>query len=151
MGRFGGAIVIRRPVEAVFDFVADERNEPRYNTRMIAAELLTPEPIGVGARFHARMMSRRRPVDMLIAITVYERPRRLGSRTELTAMQIEGMLTFEPLPEGTRLKWAWNVQPRGWLRLLSPLVTLLGRRQEAAIWGALKRYLEAQPGAPPAV
>jgi hypothetical protein len=26
-----GQILIRRPVEVLFDFVADERNEPRYN------------------------------------------------------------------------------------------------------------------------
>ena len=29
-----GEIVITRPVEEVFDFVADERNEPRYNPHM---------------------------------------------------------------------------------------------------------------------
>ena len=31
MVRIEGEIVIKRPVEEVFDFVADERNEPRYN------------------------------------------------------------------------------------------------------------------------
>jgi hypothetical protein len=31
MARIGGELVINRPVEEVFDFVADERNEPRYN------------------------------------------------------------------------------------------------------------------------
>ena len=33
--------MIARPVEEVFDFVADERNEPRYNPRMLRAEKLT--------------------------------------------------------------------------------------------------------------
>ena len=33
-----GQIVIDRPVEEVFDFVADERNEPRYNPRMRRVE-----------------------------------------------------------------------------------------------------------------
>ena len=35
MARVEGEIVINRPVEEVFDFVADERNEPRYNPRML--------------------------------------------------------------------------------------------------------------------
>jgi hypothetical protein len=30
-----GEIVIDRPVEEVFDVVADERNEPRYNPRLL--------------------------------------------------------------------------------------------------------------------
>jgi hypothetical protein len=52
-----GEIVINRPVEEVFDFVADERNEPRYNTQMRRAEQLTEGPIGVGSRFRAEMLS----------------------------------------------------------------------------------------------
>jgi hypothetical protein len=37
MVRVEGEIVINRPVEEVFDFVADERNEPRYNSRIRGA------------------------------------------------------------------------------------------------------------------
>ena len=44
----------RRPPEAVFDFVADERNEPRFNPQMLRAEQLSPGPIGLGTRFRAR-------------------------------------------------------------------------------------------------
>jgi hypothetical protein len=32
--RVEGDIIIKRPMEEVFDFCADERNEPRYNPRM---------------------------------------------------------------------------------------------------------------------
>ena len=50
MVRIEGGIVIGRPVEDVFDFVADERNEPLYNPRMIRAEKVTPgrqgDPLG---------------------------------------------------------------------------------------------------------
>jgi hypothetical protein len=43
-----GDIVINPPVAEVFDFVADERNEPRYNARMLRAEKLSSGPIGPG-------------------------------------------------------------------------------------------------------
>ena len=33
MVRIQGAVAINRPIEEVFDSVADERNEPRYNPR----------------------------------------------------------------------------------------------------------------------
>jgi hypothetical protein len=35
MARVSGEIRIERPVEEVFDFVADQRNEPIYNPRML--------------------------------------------------------------------------------------------------------------------
>ena len=54
MAHIGGEIIIQRPVEQVFDFVADERNEPRYDRRMVRAEKVSPGGIGQGARFRGR-------------------------------------------------------------------------------------------------
>src|SRR4051812_21376909 len=53
-------IIIRCPVETVFDFVADGRNEPRYNPDSIRSEQLTAGKIGRGAQFRGtgRMMGR---------------------------------------------------------------------------------------------
>jgi hypothetical protein len=38
--------------------------------------------------------------------------------------------------------WHWELESRGLVRLLSPLVARLGRRQEEVIWAGLKRCLE---------
>ena len=46
MARIEGEIAINRPVDEVFDFVADERYEPRYNPRMARVEKLSPGQIG---------------------------------------------------------------------------------------------------------
>jgi hypothetical protein len=42
-------IVINRPVDEVFDFVADGRNEPQYNPHTLNAEQTSARPI-VAAR-----------------------------------------------------------------------------------------------------
>lgn len=137
-----GEIVIYRPVEEVFDFVADERNEPRYNPRMLRAEKVSSGPTGVGTRFRAAIASRRRTTEMTIEITTYERPRRLGTWTRLSWMDIGYMLTFEPVPAGTLMRWSWALELHGAMKLLRPMITLMGRRQERAIWTSLKHYLE---------
>jgi Polyketide cyclase / dehydrase and lipid transport len=151
-----GEILIGRPVEEVFDFVADERNEPRFNARMARAELLSPEPIGVGSLFLAESRMMGRTVEITVEFTVFERPRLLGSRSSSISrgrqgrpLLTEGSLTFEPVPEGTRMCWSWDVETRGVLRLLSPLVARMGRRQEQTIWANLKQLLEAQQQLPP--
>lgn len=126
MVRIEGEIVINRPVDEVFDFVADERNEPRYNPRLLRAEQTSAGPISVGPRFRAETKSMGRAVEMVIEVTAYERPRRLASSTHLSAMDIQGTLTFEPVPEGTRMRWSWEVEPRGVFKLIAPLV---GRRR----------------------
>lgn len=143
--RVEGEIVIERPVEAVFDFVADERNEPKYNARMTGARMVSPEPIGVGSRFQAVMTGPGGPAELMIEFTSFERPHCLSSRTHLSNMEIEGRLIFEPIPEGTRMRWVWDLQPRGFLRVLGPVVRRVGDRQERETWTALKRVLEAGP------
>jgi hypothetical protein len=83
MVRIEGGIVIGRPVEDVFDFVADERNEPLYNPRMIRAEKVTPGPVDKGTRWAATIESRGRPLGMVIELTDHTRPTRLGNTTTM--------------------------------------------------------------------
>jgi hypothetical protein len=68
-----GEILFGRPVEEVFDFVADERNEPRFNSRMARAELLSAGPIGVGSRFFAESRMMGRTVEITVEYTVFDR------------------------------------------------------------------------------
>ena len=56
-----GEIVIGRLVEEVFDVVADERNEPRYNPRLLWVEKISSGPIGRGTRFWAATKTMVRP------------------------------------------------------------------------------------------
>ena len=146
MARVTGEVLINRPVALVFDYVADQRNEPIYNPRMLRSEKITDGPIGVGTRFRATARSGRRVVEMLIEITEYNRPRRLGSRTTMSSVGVNGGLTFEPVDGATRMSWSWEVSPRGPLRLLGPLIARQGRRQEQTIWTGLKAQLEGNDG-----
>lgn len=141
-----GSIVIDRPVEEVFDFVADTRNEPSYNPAMADCRLLTPEPVGPGSRFASTMYSRAADLSMLSEHTGYDRPRRLESRTEAASTVVTGSLTFESVGTSTRMSWDWQVRPTGAMRLLTPLLALTGGRMERGIWAGLKQRLEHPPG-----
>ena len=143
MAQIEGEIVIQRPIDEVFDFVADERNEPRYNPQVTSVELLSEGDIRLGAQFRARVVSGSRSLPMVIEFTTFERPVRLGSRSTMSGMVILGELTFEALGETTRMRWSWDLKPSGALWLLTPFMVLMGRRQEKGIWTSLKQYLEA--------
>ncbi|HKQ00576.1 MAG TPA: SRPBCC family protein [Actinomycetes bacterium] len=148
MARIDGAVVIKRPVGEVFDFVADERNEPRYNPGIRRAEKLSPGPIGRGTRFQAEAGTLGRTIGMTMEYTTYDRPRRLGSSIHMAAADIVGMLRFDPVTGGTRMSWSWELRLRGLYRLLTPIIAGVGRRQEQANWAGLKRFLEADAGGP---
>jgi hypothetical protein len=39
-------------------------------------------------------------------------------------------LTFAPVPQGTQMRWDWELEPLGPFKLVSPLLKGIGRRQE---------------------
>jgi uncharacterized protein YndB with AHSA1/START domain len=139
-----GEIVIDRRPDEVFDFVADEENEPRYNSQMRLAKKITEGPIGVGTMCRAEMAGRGRVVPMTIQFTKYERPRRIAERVQMKAIDLTGGLTFELVDGGTRMRWSWSLEPHGALRFMGPLVALMGRRHEQRIWTGLKHLLEGR-------
>ncbi|HKU10778.1 MAG TPA: SRPBCC family protein [Sinomonas sp.] len=143
MTRINGSILIRRPVEEVFDFVADERNEPSYNPQMRSVEKTTPGPIGVGTLWHVVTTSGKRATPFELEVTGYTWPSRLGSMARMSTADISGALTFATDPDGTVMSWSWDLRPKGMLKLVSPLFAAVGRRQEQRIWSSLKAHLEA--------
>ena len=143
MAQIQGEIIIDRPVETVFDFVANQCNEPLYNVEMVSAEKMSEGPVGSGTRFRAVMRSGRRVFPVDIEFTTFERSTRLGSHSVANGMTMDGELAFEAVGESTRMTWEWDVHPAGAMRLLSPIVTMIGKRQEDRIWSALKLHLES--------
>jgi hypothetical protein len=145
MARIEGEIVIGRPVDVVFDYVADQSNEPQYNPQMVRAEKITPGPVGKGTRFRSAVTSMGRTAEMLIECTGYDRSKLFATTTTMAQADISYTLRFEPAPAGTRMRWSGQVQPKGAFRLLGPVITRLGIRQEERIWTSLKKHLEAAP------
>ena len=143
VARIQGEVLIRRPVEEVFDFVADERNEPTYNPNMLVSEKVTDGPLGVGSRFRATIRSGGRPLGMQIEYTAFDPPHLLASTSRMAAADFSGTLTFTPTPAGTRLRWSWQARPKGAVRLLAPVFTPIGARQERRMWTLLRDHLEA--------
>ena len=145
MAQIEGEILIGRPVDVVFDYVADQSNEPQYNPRMVRAEKITPGPVGKGTQFRSAVASMGRTAEMLIECTGYDRPALLASTATMAQADFSYLLTFEPAAAGTRMRWSGQVRPKGAFRLLGPVITWLGMRQEQRIWASLKLHLEAAP------
>ena len=143
MAHISGEVTIDAPVEEVFDLVADERNEPRYNPRIVNAEKLSEGPIGRGSRFVAQPKGMGSKGKMTLEVVEYERPHRLHSIIRSSYMEVEGTLTFGEADGGTRLRWVWDMGLVGPMKLMSPVLALIGPRWERRNWEGLKQYIES--------
>ena len=149
MVRVEGEIVIWRPVEEVFDVIADPCTEPRYNPVMLHVDKLTPGPVRVGSLFQNVHRALGGSGTMLVEVTKLDRPHRVATTAHGSSMDVTGTVTTQPVPGGTRLLWSWQVRPVGWFRLLTPVLALAGRRLERRTWLGLKSYLERTEALPP--
>lgn len=143
MAHIAGEVTINAPIETVFDVVADERDEPRYNPRIVRAEKVTDGPIGEGTRFVATPKGMGDRGEMTLEVLAYDRPRRLHNVVRSSYMHVDGTLTFEDVNGATRLAWDWDMKLVGLMRLASPMLAVVGPRWERRNWVGLKEYVES--------
>lgn len=126
------SVVVDRPIEEVFAFLADAENDPRWRSAVLDIERISGD--GTGARYRQGVkgpMGRRVPADF--EITEYAPPRTIGFRGTAGPVRPEGRYELAPADGGTRVRFALSFQPRGLARLMTPSVARAMRSEVQAI------------------
>jgi polyketide cyclase/dehydrase/lipid transport protein len=139
---FEHSVVIGRPVEEVFAFLARTENETQWQEGLVESRQTSDGPMGVGATGEDVRTSMGRRMVTAWTCTGFE-PNR-GFEFKVTKpIPFYAAYRFEEVPGGTRVEI--RAQPTGFSRLLWPLIARLGRKQYETNFAALKKVLEAQP------
>lgn len=101
------SIHINRPVTEVFDFIMDYSRHHEWSGA-VRVDLLTDGPPGVGTKVNyvGKFLGRELATESVI--TVFEPPRRMGYRIEMSGMNADALQTFEEENGGTRMTWAYD-------------------------------------------
>ena len=131
-GRFGASIEIDRPIEEVFDFLAEGVNDRRFSPRVLAIEKITEGPPDVGTVFASTVKDAGFKTKREFEYTEFERPTRIRwtERTKNLVRATEGGYDLEPAGERTKLTFYNVLEGQGLGRLLEPLA-LSGARKDA--------------------
>jgi polyketide cyclase/dehydrase/lipid transport protein len=140
--------VVNRSPDVVFSFLADSRNDPKYQPDIESVELVTPEPIGPGARFKYQVRLRNTIALGIEEIVDYEPNRRLTTRAASARHPNLAELTFEPVEGGTlvtnRFEFERSIASAlmgGWFRQPSTNRMVLERRRAGQ--ARIKQILES--------
>ncbi|MDX6644342.1 MAG: hypothetical protein QOK40_69 [Miltoncostaeaceae bacterium] len=128
------------PVERVFDFLADVRNERRWNPDARSIEKLDAGPVGPGSTFRGEFTG---IGAMTIRVTGYERPRRLAISGEASRLAMDATYELSGDHRATSVTMEAQVRPRGLLRAMGPVVEAVTRRQLEERPEQLRRALAA--------
>jgi hypothetical protein len=137
-------VVVARPPEEVFPFVADARNRPSWDESVGTEELTSPEPIAVGSTLRTRMRSMGRELEYLWEIVEHDPPRRV--RVESTDGPFPTTLEWdvEPHAGGSLVAFAVTGRPGGGMRLAQPLIARNTARNLERSFPRLKEVLESR-------
>jgi uncharacterized protein YndB with AHSA1/START domain len=135
-----GETTIAAPIERVFDYVADARNEPSWLPGAEAVEKTTPDDVGLGTRFEGRYA---RAGKVEVEVVSYERPHRLTLRGHSKILDFDDAIELTEAGGQTVLKATMSSRPRGPMKLMSPLMARTIRSQFADNWVHLKTALES--------
>ena len=113
-------ILLNRPIEVVFDYASHFERHPEWQTDLKAARFDGPaRAVAVGSE--TRQMG---PRVHTYGWRVSEcaPPNRLGFETLSGPMRPTGLMVFRAEGDDTRVDFEMALNPRGWMRLLAPII-----------------------------
>jgi uncharacterized membrane protein len=143
MAKVEGSVVINRPIEDVFAYLAVVGNWPQWNTGMDEAEPASEGPVGVGAKFRGVNVFMGQRMEWTSEITVFELNKKMGQKIISGPMSIEQSVTVEAVEGGTKLTLAGVGETGGLFKLAEPVVNRNMKKQMEGNLASLKEILEA--------
>ena len=134
------SVVIHRPLAEVFAFVANLENETQWQPEIQSVTL--EGPLQTGSTFREVRITWGQRYDWHFRITAFDPPQRITIATITGTLPYRGSRIFTAVPGGTQVTEEGELQTRGWLRLIDPLLGWLARKPLATAYNNLKVLLE---------
>jgi carbon monoxide dehydrogenase subunit G len=138
---FENTVMIRRPIEEVFGFLADFENIPKWNYAIVETHKVSQGPVGVGT-IYQQIRSVPRRSEERFEVTAYIPPHQLEIQGQLGPFPSRLSYALAAIPEGTRVSNAVELKLRGPGRLLGPVAVPRVRDAVATNLHKLKELLE---------
>lgn len=135
--------VVRASPDAVFRFLADLENWPRWQADMKTTTLVEGQRGQPGARYRYVSKALGQTFDSTVRLVRVEAPREVAFEGEWTGMiRPSGRYLIEAVAEGARVTLNPHPEARGIGRTLAPMITVMIRRLNKKHVDGLRRELE---------
>ena len=144
--RVASSVIIRRPIDEVFEYVADYRNDPSWRTEVKEMRYLSAGPVGAGTRVRETSALWGRRVVTESVLTVYEPNRRVDFASVSGPFRVSGSRLFEAVEGGIRVTSVLEWHPSSRLaRMVAPALARSYQRTIDRYCARLRTILEAAP------
>jgi uncharacterized protein YndB with AHSA1/START domain len=144
-GRFEATVVIDRPIEEVFAFLANGENDPKFSPRVLEISKTTDGPPGVGTVYASTVKDAGVKTNREFKLTEFEPPTRMRW-TEVSKNLVsapEGGYDLAPEGSGTRVTIYNVLEGHGVGKVIAPLALRSARRGADDFGKSIKAAVEA--------
>jgi uncharacterized protein YndB with AHSA1/START domain len=144
-GRFEATVVIDRPIEEVFAFLANGENDPKFSPRVLEISKTTDGPPGVGTVYASTVKDAGVKTNREFKLTEFEPPTRIRW-TEVSKNLVsapEGGYDLAPEGSGTRVTIYNVLEGHGVGKVIAPLALRSARRGADDFGKSIKAAVEA--------
>ena len=131
--------VINKPVDVVFQTVVDVANFPNRNPTTPSARKLSNGEIGNGTRFELEIRGLGKVQQEL---REFERNKRVRLVPSMRFLSGGHRFLFTAQGSSTRIDHELEMTPKGFFKIFSPFMGMMGARNLRDLANALQRYLE---------
>ncbi|MGW2016911.1 SRPBCC family protein [Streptomyces sp. NPDC001927] len=145
-GQFEATTDVDRPIDEVFAFLADGRNDPKFSPRVQKIERVPDTPTAVGTVFRSTVKDAGMTTSREFRITEFEAPHRIrwAEISKNIVKAREGGYDLEPLPTGgTRVRIHNVLEGHGIGKLLVGFALSAARKDADAFGRRIKAAAEA--------
>jgi carbon monoxide dehydrogenase subunit G len=144
-GRFDSTVVVDRPIEEVFDFLADGTNDPKFSPRVQEIAKTSDGETGVGTVWASTVKDAGVKTKREFKITEFERPSKIRW-TEVSKNMVsvpEGGYDLAPEGSGTRVTLFNVFEGHGAGKLIAPLALRAARKDADDFGRRIKAAVES--------
>jgi uncharacterized membrane protein len=134
------SIVINRPIDAVFDYAAQFERHPEWQEDLKSSKIRGPAAVGTEGTDSRQMGRRINTYDW--RVTELDPPRRIGFETLTGPMRPAGTMSFTAQGDATKVDFAMDMNPRGFMKLLAPMIERQVQRANVTHLATFKKILE---------
>jgi len=135
-------LVVRRPLDEVFDLIGDFANAEVWDPGVEESRAITEGPVRVGSTYELIVVFNGRRLPMTYEVTAYDPPRRVVLRGTGSTVNALDDIRLEATGDGTRILYTADLRLKGILRVAEPLLGSrfreVGRKAMAGMRAALE-------------
>lgn len=135
-------IIVSQPIEKVFAYVTDPRNNPKWQPGILDSQVTPDEPTHIGTQVTDVRSLLGRKLKLTTEVIEFELNKLLHIKSTSGPIPFRGYITFESVSGGTRVNFLAEAEPTGFFKLAENMFSSTWRKELQASFNKLKEVLE---------